>query len=101
MASRAMEIIKLNGLYSLSVETENKRLMLIIFNGDEELVCHKTGVSELKRFLQQSEAHLFKGRLQLDKTNGNVTILIRAVTIGVIPEVELASLMNNQALVIL
>lgn len=55
-----MVTIKLDNWYSLAVETESKRFRLIVFDGNEELVCHKTTVSELRRFLQQTEAHLFK-----------------------------------------
>lgn len=63
-----MDTIKLSERHSLGIEIENKRLRLIVLAGNEELVCHKTTVSELKRFLMHDKVRLFKGRLQLNKS---------------------------------
>jgi hypothetical protein len=41
-----MNTIPLTGQLSFAVNQEEKRLRLIVFNGDDELVCHKAGHSE-------------------------------------------------------
>lgn len=91
-----MDIIKMDDGYSLAVDVENKRLRLIVLNGDNELVCHKTTVSEVNRFLQQADAHLFKGRLQLDKTGDRIAIMMKGAIIGSIHESEFAMLLSRQ-----
>lgn len=91
-----MGSIKLNDGYSLIVELEAKRLRLIILDGDAELVCHKTTVSELNRFLQETDAHLFKGRLQLYKTGDHVAIIMKGESIGSMPISEFQMLTGGQ-----
>jgi hypothetical protein len=91
-----MDSIKLGDAYSLAVEAEAKRLRLIILDKDAELVCHKTTASELGRFLQQTDGHLFKGRLQLHKTSDHVAIIMKGEIIGSIPEFEFQILLNSQ-----
>jgi hypothetical protein len=79
-----MHIIPLTGLLSFAVEQEEKGLRLIVFKGDDELVCHKANHSELIRFIKADTGHLFKGRLQLDKKNDYVIINVKGSTAGII-----------------
>ena len=69
-----------------------------MLDGSEELVCHKTNISELNSFLQQDEAYLFKGRMQLNKTGNEVAILMKGEVIGVIPESVLTSFPDQRTL---
>ena len=91
-----MGSIKLDGGYSLVVEAETKRFRLIILDDNAELVCHKVTVSELNQFLQQTDTHLFKGRLQLHKTGDYVAIIMKGEVIGSIPESEFQILISSQ-----
>lgn len=79
-----MNIVKLSEDYSLAIEVEGKRLRLIVFEDEEELVCRKTTAKELNQFLSGTENILFKGRLQLRKNAGQILIQVRGEVIGLI-----------------
>ena len=91
-----MDSIKLDDGYALAIETEAKRLRLIVLHNDLELVCHKVTASELNRFMQQTDAHLFKGRLQLHKSGDHVAIIMKGEIIRLMPESEFQKLLNRQ-----
>jgi hypothetical protein len=74
--------IKLNGHLFLTIEPDNKRLRLIVSDGEVELVCHKTTLPELKRSLQQTDEHLFKGRLQLNKSGDEIVVILKGEAAG-------------------
>ena len=89
-----MNTIPLTGQLSFAVDQEEKRVRLIVFNGDNELACHKAGHSELKRFIQADTGHLFKGRLQLDKKNDHIFINVKGSTAGIISITDFERLIN-------
>jgi len=89
-----MNTILLTGQLSFAVDQKEKRLRLIVFNGDDELVCHKADHSELKGFIQADVGHLFKGRLQLDKKNDHIVINVKGNTAGIISLTDFERLIN-------
>ena len=89
-----MSHIKLGDRLTISIEKEN-RLRLIVFDGSEELVCRKVNPSELKKFIQAENGHLFKGRLQLDKKDDNIFVSIKGAKTGVIALPEFEDLINQ------
>ncbi|HEY9004319.1 MAG TPA: hypothetical protein VIM89_23385 [Mucilaginibacter sp.] len=90
-----MNRIKLDDKLSFFIEQEEKRLRLIVFNNNEELVCHKANPIDLKRFIESEEGHLFKGRLQLDKKDGSIFLSVKGDTIGAIDLPEFERLINQ------
>jgi len=91
-----MDAIKLSGQYSLGIEVETKRLRLIVFCGEEELVCHKSTFKELNDFLAGSFSSLFKGRLQLKKSTDNVLVQVKGEIVGAISNETFRNLFENQ-----
>jgi hypothetical protein len=79
-----MAQIKLNTQLLLGVEIIAKPYRLIVFDGANELVCHKVTPSALNRFIQSQTAHLFKGRLQFDKAGDDITVKVNGNDVGVI-----------------
>ena len=90
-----MNRINIGDQFSFSAEREEKRLRLIVFNGDKELVCHKAGQAQIQKFIMADKSHLFKGRLQLDKTDDRISISIKGKTEGVIGLSEFESLLTD------
>jgi len=86
--------IKLNDQLSFAVGRENKRLRLIVFDGSHELVCHKASKTELEYFIKAETAHLFKGRLQLDKSDNHITIHVKGTVMGIIEQDDFVKLIN-------
>lgn len=89
-----MHIINLNDQLSFAIATEEKRLRLIVFNGDEELVCHKADRTAIKQFILTEKTHLFKGRLQLDKTGNHIRVNVKGKTAGIIGLTEFERLIS-------
>ncbi|MFC0513727.1 hypothetical protein ACFFGT_05935 [Mucilaginibacter angelicae] len=81
---------------SFGLERYDKRLRLIIFNGTEEWVCHKVSVKDAKAFLEQETAHLFKGRLQLDKKGGLILVSVKGNDVGMISSSDFSRLMSKE-----
>lgn len=77
-----MKILKLNDGYALGVENEDKKLRLIVYNNGVENVCHKSTFKNLSQFIQSSDNHLFKGRLQLYKDEVGVNIMVKGSIVG-------------------
>ncbi|HVW97966.1 MAG TPA: hypothetical protein VHA56_18490 [Mucilaginibacter sp.] len=75
----------LNGDYSFNIENHDGKLRLVVCYGGVENVCHKTTSKNIAKFLQQSEDHLFKGRLQLHKKNELIEIFVKGHKVGEIP----------------
>ncbi|MGN6640317.1 MAG: hypothetical protein ACTHJ8_15515 [Mucilaginibacter sp.] len=69
-----MSNLKLDDQLSLGIESYMGGLRLMVFDQDEVWVCHKVRVKVLKDFLKMEKGHLFKGRLQLDKSGDDVLI---------------------------
>ena len=74
----------LNHTTELSIEPDNKKVRLVIYQDAEEWVCRKENISRIKEFLVQQEARLFKGRLQLHKIDQQINIEVKGDVIGCI-----------------
>ena len=79
-----MITLQLTDQYTFAIERNDNRLRLIVLDGINEWVCRKTTQKELNRFLLNNEAHLFKGRLQLDKTGDDIAVNVKGVDLGLI-----------------
>jgi hypothetical protein len=90
-----MEIFKLKENYSLAIEPVGKRVRLVVYLSGVEKVCRLETRKKLLKFLLSDENHLFKGRLQLAKTAGNITIVVKGVPVGVISGGNLMEIVNH------
>jgi len=84
-----MQLLDFDTDFSLGAELNDKKIRLIVYKKDQELVCRKTTMNQIKRFLDDAEEKLFKGRLQLLKDQDH--ILIKAKN-------EIAGVTDRQAL---
>jgi hypothetical protein len=91
-----MSNLKLDGQLSLGVESHAHGLRLIVFDQDKAWVCHKVNLKVLKDFLEVEEAHLFKGRLQMDKSGNDILVSVKCNKAGIIPATDLEELINSQ-----
>jgi hypothetical protein len=87
-----MQTLKINDLFSIGVESENKKLRLIIFSNGDEYICHKTTSGELTRFFNSDTEQLFRGRLQLLKNNDNILVKIKDNIEGAVSSKDLNNL---------
>lgn len=85
--------ISINDHYTLKIEEQGKIVRLVVFEKSDECVCRKEKVSVLLKFLQQPAAHLFKGRLQLDKYQNTVSVIVKGQIMGTIAVDEIESLL--------
>jgi hypothetical protein len=72
-----------------------KKARLIIFRGDTELVCRKETFSNLAKFIKGPDTTIFKGRLQLSKTDQDISIVIKGQIAGSISVDEFSSIVNT------
>jgi len=81
-----MEFRLLND-YILKVEPEKEkqgRVRLIVKQLGKELVCRKESINPLLDFVYGGDDHLFKGRLQIQKTKNAISIYMNGNIIGTI-----------------
>ncbi|MET3979291.1 hypothetical protein ABIB62_001877 [Mucilaginibacter sp. UYP25] len=83
-----------NGL-QLNIQLDNKKLRLVITDGIAELACRKETASNLNRFLSSAQNNLFSGRLQLHKSEDNITVLLKGKPAGSVSVSELKNVLNN------
>ena len=88
-----MASINLSEGLILAAETDDKRIRLIVYKNDAELVCRKTSLKEIDQFLVGVEPSLFKGRLQLLKDHDRVLIKMKADIVGITSQDMLRSLL--------
>jgi hypothetical protein len=81
----------LPGALTFFLEPADKKLRLVLTNGTQELACRKETRANLKKFITSTESHLFKGRLQLRKSNGAIMITLKGEDVGLIGLKELDS----------
>ena len=84
-----MKQLALTDTLSFRLENDNKKLRLIIADGDKELACRKETLSNLKRFIQSDQSSLFKGRLQLHRQDNAITITLKGQPAGAVSIVDL------------
>jgi hypothetical protein len=88
---------KLPGKNILMIEQEDKKLRLVISSGASELACRKVTPSALKRLLASAETSLFKGRLQLHKSNAAVVVVLKGEDMGIVALTELEEMLGEIA----
>ncbi|HLO37052.1 MAG TPA: hypothetical protein VK173_01040 [Lacibacter sp.] len=79
----------------MSIELDNKRVRLVIYQGSEERVCRKENISRIKEFLVQQEGRLFKGRLQLHKIDQQINIEVKGKVIGNLDVDHFTAMLQN------
>ena len=77
-----MQILKINNNVSFGIERDEKKVRLVVFDKEEELACRKETVTNLMRFIESGEAHIFKGRLQLYKKSELIEIQLQRKKLG-------------------
>ena len=77
------------------IEKYKERLRLIIAQDFEEIVCRKETKKNLLNFLQNNEGHLFKGRLQLEKKEDDISIIVKGKLLGKIKKIDFEKLIDN------
>lgn len=89
-----METIKLSNNLLLTFEADNKKLRIVITDGETELACRKETLRNLRRFFTGEQNSIFKGRLQLHKINGNIAVMLKDTIVGLAPVVTFEKLLN-------
>ncbi|WP_421943574.1 hypothetical protein [Pedobacter sp.] len=79
-----MNHISLNNNFKLSFEKLPHTIRVIILKNDEECVCGKETLKNLLSFTEDNKEHLFKGRLQLFKSDGKIDIQVKKEFIGTV-----------------
>jgi len=77
-----MESIYLNNNFELYFEKLPHTVRLIVLKNREEWVCRKEKLENLFAFIGVDEERLFKGRLQLFKSDNEIFVQVRDKTIG-------------------
>ena len=70
-----------NGM-SLIFEPADKKIRLTVIDGDNVLACRKELISNLRKFNACAQGQLFKGRLQLFKSDDLITIILKGIPVG-------------------
>lgn len=90
-----MKKFRLTDELSFGIEPYERGVRLIIYRSNEEWVCRKESVSKINQFLNGPDAHLFKGRLQLYKQAGLVTVEVKGHLVGSIPSGQLSAFITE------
>jgi len=72
-----MRRFKLKNNLELSIEPYEKKVRLVVYESNTELVCRKESISVLKRFMDMKNERIFKGRLQLQIEKDKIRIFIK------------------------
>ena len=96
-----MNKITISDQYSFEAKHESNSLRLVVFENGEELACRKVAFREFEQFLKKDTGHLFKGRLQLDKSGDDILVSVKNNKAGTIRAADLAQLINAQSFVVL
>jgi len=86
--------------YSLAFERDGNKVRLVVYQSGVENVCRKEVVKKLEKFTQLNEAHLFKGRLQLQKIETGITVIVKGQPVGIINEKAFAEMLNSSILAV-
>ena len=77
-----MIAIALDHGFSFAIEHFEKRARLIVYKGGVENVCRRESFKNLESFLRSDEESIFKGRLQLYKNAGEITVEVKGKLAG-------------------
>jgi hypothetical protein len=78
----------LNKNYTLSFETEGKKVRLVILDQDDERACRRESGKKLQEFLSADESQTFKGRLRLLKQGEEVSVFLKDECIGIVSRAD-------------
>jgi len=90
-----MESISLVENFKLSFEKFPHTIRVIISKNDEEWVCRKEKLKKLFSFTEIDKEYLFKGRLQLLKSDGKIDIRVKNELIGTVSNEAFSEALNN------
>jgi hypothetical protein len=90
-----MKEIKLNDKLTLSFEALENRFRLVISSKGEELACRKERTKNLLQFLTAETSHLFKGRLQLNKKDEHIAVILKNEVIGIICSSQFSNIIKD------
>ena len=90
-----MESISLNNNFELSFEKLPHTIRLIVSKNNEEWVCRKEKLRNLFSFAEVDKEHLFKGRLQLLKSDAKIDIQVKNEIIGAISNESFKEALSN------
>lgn len=77
-------MIQLKNNLSFSVDKDGSKIRLVVYQYDDEWVCRKETKKAMNEFLEQEEARIFKGRLQLYKYKDELTVEVKGSSVGII-----------------
>ena len=92
-----MKQLALTDTLSFRLENDNKKLRLIIADGDKELACRKETLSNLRCFIQSNQSSLFKGRLQLYRQDNTIIITLKGQPAGAVSIADLNNALTSLA----
>lgn len=90
-----METIDLDNNFKLSFERLPHTLRLVVSKNNEEWVCRKEKLKNLFSFTKADKENLFKGRLQLFKSDGNIDIRVENELIGTVSSEAFKEALSN------
>jgi len=79
-----MDLLKLTDEYDMAIERHEKKARLVIYLNGVENVCRKGSIGQIERFFSSGDRQLFKGRLQLHKREGDLSIEVKGKSIAVV-----------------
>ncbi|MEA5404707.1 hypothetical protein VB776_17365 [Arcicella sp. DC2W] len=68
--------------FTFNIFPHQEKLRLVVFNNDEEYVCRIESKKTLYQFLEENNARLFKGRLQLIKNQKELFVQVKGEIVG-------------------
>jgi hypothetical protein len=92
-----MSQLTLTNTLLFRLENNNKKIRLILTEGDIELACRKETLSNLRSFIRSDQESLFKGRLQLHRQDNAITITLKGQPAGVVTIAAFNKALNTLA----
>ena len=90
-----METISLQNDLKFSLEKLPHTIRLIISKDDEEWVCRKEKLKKLFKFTETEDEHVFKGRLQLFKSEDKVNIKVKNEFVATVLKDDFIRILNR------
>jgi hypothetical protein len=82
LTTMCIRITRLEENYTFSIESQGKRVRLVVYRSAVEKVCRLETRKNLEKLLLPDENHLFKGRLQLNKSRDGIGVIVKGKTAG-------------------
>ncbi len=77
-----MNAITFDHGFSFAIEHFEKRPRLIVYKDGVENVCRRESFKNLQRFILSDDEKIFRGRLQLYKSGGEIVIEVKGEIAG-------------------